>query len=71
MIGVIALAASLHGYLYAELRLWQRGVLFVAALLMMAPELISSLIGLPLFGVVIALQLPRRHARARAGSPGS
>ena len=52
VIGVMALAASLHGYLLAELKLWQRGVLFVAALLLIAPELISSLIGIVLLAAV-------------------
>ena len=52
VIGVIALAASLHGYLLAALSMWQRAVLFIAAILLIAPELISSLVGLLLLAAV-------------------
>ncbi len=38
--------ASLHGYLLAALSMWQRAVLFIAAILLIALELISSLFGL-------------------------
>jgi TRAP-type uncharacterized transport system fused permease subunit len=68
----MALAASLHGYLLAELKLWQRGVLFVAALLLIAPELISSLIGIVLLCAIGGSQLAnRRNAQTGAGSAGS
>jgi TRAP transporter 4TM/12TM fusion protein len=63
-IGVMALAAGLHGYLLASARLWERAVLVVAALLLIAPELISSLVGLGLLGVVAAAQWPRRTSVA-------
>jgi TRAP transporter 4TM/12TM fusion protein len=52
VIGVMALAASLHGYLLAALSMWQRAVLFVAAILLIAPELISSIVGIVLLAVV-------------------
>ena len=51
-IGIIALAASLHGYLLAVLAMWQRVVLFVAALCLIAPELISSIVGLLMLAAV-------------------
>jgi TRAP transporter 4TM/12TM fusion protein len=46
VIGVIVLAASLHGYLIAALSMWQRVVLFATAILLIAPELVSSIVGL-------------------------
>jgi TRAP-type uncharacterized transport system fused permease subunit len=52
VIGVIALAASLHGYLLAAISVGQRAVLFVAAILLIAPELISSIVGLVLLAAV-------------------
>jgi TRAP transporter 4TM/12TM fusion protein len=52
VIGVMTLAASLHGYLFAALSMWQRVVLFVAAILLIAPELISSVVGLVLLAAV-------------------
>jgi TRAP transporter 4TM/12TM fusion protein len=53
-IGCISLAAGLHGYLFAPARLWERAVLVVAALLLIAPELISSLVGLALLATIAA-----------------
>ena len=51
-IGCISLAAGLHGYLFAPARLWERAVLVVAALLLIAPELVSSLVGLALLATI-------------------
>jgi TRAP transporter 4TM/12TM fusion protein len=65
-LGIIALAASFHGYLLAVLKMWERVVLFVAALCLIAPELISSLIGLVLLGGIAAMQLGPRRAAARS-----
>jgi TRAP transporter 4TM/12TM fusion protein len=56
VIGVITLAASLHGYLLATLSMWHRIVLFVAAMLLIAPELISSIVGIALLAVVAVNQ---------------
>jgi TRAP transporter 4TM/12TM fusion protein len=50
--GVIALAASLHGYLLAALSKRQRAALFVAAILLIAPELISSMVGLVVLAAI-------------------
>ena len=61
VIGCVCLAAGLHGYLLASARLWERAVLVCAAVLLIAPELISSLVGLGLLGLVMAVQLPRRR----------
>jgi TRAP transporter 4TM/12TM fusion protein len=64
VIGCCALAAGLHGYLLASARMWERVLLVVAAVLLIAPELISSLVGLGMLGIVAATQLPRRRAAA-------
>jgi TRAP-type uncharacterized transport system fused permease subunit len=63
-LGIIALAASFHGYLLAVLRMWERVVLFVAALCLIAPEVVSSLIGLVLLGGIAAVQLGARRTAA-------
>src|SRR5687767_1108678 len=69
VVGIIALAASLHGYLVAVLSMWQRAVLFVAALCLIAPELISSLVGLVLLAVVGGAQLVTRRRTAATPAP--
>ncbi len=51
-IGCISLAAGLHGYLLAPARWWERVILVIAALLLIAPELISSLVGLALLATI-------------------
>ncbi len=61
VIGCLSLAAGLQGYLVAAARMWERAILVAAALLLIAPELVSSLVGLGLLGVVVAVQLPRRR----------
>jgi TRAP transporter 4TM/12TM fusion protein len=62
VLGVIALASSLHGYLMAPLAMWQRFVMFLAAILLIAPELISSIVGAVLLGAMAAMQRPQRLA---------
>jgi TRAP-type uncharacterized transport system fused permease subunit len=60
--GCICLAGGLHGYLLAIARMWERVFLVVAGVLLIAPELYSSIAGVILLGFVIAAQLPRRRA---------
>jgi TRAP-type uncharacterized transport system fused permease subunit len=59
----MTLAASLHGYLLAVLSMWHRVVLFVAAILLIAPELISSIVGIALLAVVAISQGLPSHAK--------
>ena len=59
--GCICLAGGLHGYFVASARLWERALLVAGALLLIAPEIYSSLLGLALVGVVAAVQLQRRR----------
>ena len=67
VLGCMCLAGGLHGYLVAAAHLWERVVLVIAALLLIAPELYSSLIGLALLAlVVISQKLPGR-AKVVAG----
>jgi TRAP transporter 4TM/12TM fusion protein len=51
-IGCMALAAGLHGYLVAACRLWERAVLIIAALLLIVPEVYTSLVGIVLLGAI-------------------
>ncbi|WLR51700.1 TRAP transporter permease [Bacillus tianshenii] len=45
IIGIIALAASLEGYIMSKLLYWQRIVLFASALLLLVPGLVTDLVG--------------------------
>jgi TRAP transporter 4TM/12TM fusion protein len=67
-IGCITLAAGLYGYLLVACRMWERVVLVVAALLLIVPELISSLVGIALLVGIATIQ-KRRHGAAPAASP--
>ena len=61
-LGCICLAGGLHGYLLAIARLWERALLVIAGVLLIAPEVYSSVVGLVLLAIVVAVQLPRRRA---------
>jgi len=63
ILGVILLAAGLFGYLLRPTSWWQRGVLIVAAMLLIKPGWITDLIGLGLGLVVVAAQLAQRAAQ--------
>ncbi|MBI2295180.1 MAG: TRAP transporter permease [Betaproteobacteria bacterium] len=67
-IGCICLAAGLHGYLLAPARRWERVLLVIAALLLIAPELISSLVGLGLLAAVAVNQKLLARAKPAAAS---
>jgi TRAP transporter 4TM/12TM fusion protein len=55
-IGCMALAAGFHGYLIAALRMWERAVLIVAAVLLIVPEVYSSLVGIALLLAIAGKQ---------------
>ncbi|HET6468656.1 MAG TPA: DUF3394 domain-containing protein, partial [Geminicoccaceae bacterium] len=70
-IGITCLAAALNGFLTARLLLWERAVLFAAALVLIKPGLITDAIGLGLLGVVLLVNLlTRRRAAAAAPAAG-
>ena len=56
VIGVTALAASLHGYFLRPTRLWERFFLFGAALLLIKPGWMTDLIGLGALAAVLVSQ---------------
>lgn len=62
LVGCVSLAAGLHGYLLASARMWERVLLVVAGVLLIAPEFYSSVAGIALLGVVAAAELPRRRS---------
>ncbi|UEM25193.1 TRAP transporter permease (plasmid) [Skermanella mucosa] len=63
-IGVVALAASLHGFLLAPLPAVQRVVMFLAALVLIKPGLVTDGIGFTLLAGLVAVQLAGRRAGA-------
>jgi TRAP transporter 4TM/12TM fusion protein len=65
-VGVICLAASLFGWLFTLAAMWQRVLLFVAALCLIKPGLVTDAIGLGLLVLVAAAQLAGRRQTSRA-----
>ena len=61
-IGVVLLAAGLHGYLLAPANAVQRALLISAALVLIVPGALSDIAGFALGGVALALQLAARRA---------
>ena len=64
-LGVMLLSAGLFGYLLRPATAWQRGVLIVAALLLIKPGWITDLAGLALALVVAGVQLAGNRQVAR------
>ncbi|MCS0503657.1 TRAP transporter permease [Ancylobacter mangrovi] len=60
--GIACLGASLSGWLLTYARVWERVLLAVAAMLLVAPELYSSLLGLALIVPVLVSQTTRWRA---------
>jgi TRAP-type uncharacterized transport system fused permease subunit len=70
-VGVICLAGSLFGWFFTYALMWQRVLLFIAALCLIKPGLITDAIGIVLLAVVSAVQLiARRRVAAAAGPAG-
>ena len=67
-IGCMALAAGLHGYLVAVCRMWERVVLVIAAVLLIAPEIYTSLVGIVLLIGIAAKQKFLDAAIATSGT---
>ena len=62
VLGITVLAAALSNYMFTRMRMWERLLCVVAALLMIAPEIVSTLIGIALV-VPVAL---RHYLAAKA-----
>jgi TRAP-type uncharacterized transport system fused permease subunit len=71
LIGVTALAASLHGYFLRPTRLWERVFLFGAALLLIKPGWITDLIGLGALAAVLVGQQAFKTAAAPLADRGA
>ena len=67
-VGVICLAGSLFGWLITLALPWQRVLLFVAALCLIKPGLITDTIGIALLAVVVAAQLMARGRQSAVDS---
>jgi TRAP transporter 4TM/12TM fusion protein len=68
VLGIMLLAAALSKYVWSELQRWEQAVLAFGALLMVAPGLISTSIGIAVAMPVLLRQWTQR-SRARAVEP--
>ena len=62
VLGITVLAAALSNFMLTRMKIWERVVCVVAAILMIAPEIVSTLIGI---GIVVPVAL-RQLAALRA-----
>jgi TRAP transporter 4TM/12TM fusion protein len=60
LLGITLLAAALSRYLFAEMRRWEQALCGVAALMMVVPGLMSTLLGLLVAAPAVAAQWARR-----------
>ncbi|WP_404332203.1 TRAP transporter permease [Mesobacillus maritimus] len=56
MVGILALASSLEGWLFGELSRLKRGILFTASIILIIPEWVTDIIGILLLVVIASLQ---------------
>jgi TRAP transporter 4TM/12TM fusion protein len=63
ILGIWALSAAISNWLFAPLYFWERLLLAAAALLLVAPDLKATLVGLACFAPVALSQLSRRRPR--------
>ncbi|WP_088280259.1 TRAP transporter permease [Ideonella sp. A 288] len=61
IIGITFLAAALSKFMLVEMRRWEQAVAGLGAVLMVAPGLVSGLIGLAVVSPVVLAQLARRR----------
>ncbi len=67
MLGIYALSAAFSGWLFAPLRGYERALLGISAIFLVAPDWTATVIGLALISPVLIRQIPR----LRAGVPAA
>jgi TRAP-type uncharacterized transport system fused permease subunit len=61
VLGIVLLAAALSKFLMAEMKTWEQVLCFAAALLMIAPGIVPTLLGLAMAAPVLARQWTARQ----------
>ncbi|MCC6377649.1 MAG: TRAP transporter permease [Burkholderiales bacterium] len=64
ILGITVLAAALSNYMVTRMRMWERLLCVVASVLMIAPELVSTLVGVGLMAPVLLSQFAAGRRRA-------
>jgi TRAP transporter 4TM/12TM fusion protein len=71
LLGITALSAALSSYLLARMQAWERILCVIAAVLMIAPEIVSTIMGIVILIPVLLRQVAAmRRARGAVASPG-
>ena len=68
VLGITVLAAALSNFMLTRMKLWERAVCVAAAILMIAPELTSTLIGIGIMVPVVLRQLAAVRAERMASA---
>ena len=62
LIGIVFLAAALSRYMWVEMRRWEQVLCGIGAVLMVAPGLLSTAVGLAMAAPAVVAQIGRRRA---------
>ena len=66
VIGIFAISAGLEGYMFRKMKIFEIIPLLVGGLLLINPDIVTSLIGLAIVAVITVIQLfERRHDKKR------
>ncbi len=68
ILGMIGVSSAVIGYFARESKIWERLILFVAGLMLIIPELITSGIGILLIGIIWFIQKKRPEDRIERGN---
>jgi TRAP-type uncharacterized transport system fused permease subunit len=66
VLGITVLAAALSNFMLTRMKLWERAVCVIAALLLIAPEITSTIVGVAIVVPVVLRQLAARRRESMA-----
>jgi len=67
IIGVYGVSVAMMGWIFTKVPIWARVVSFAAALMLIYPEFISSVVGLAILSAVVAINyLAKKRERGKS-----
>jgi TRAP-type uncharacterized transport system fused permease subunit len=68
IIGMILFGAAIQGFLLVKTKLWERILLFLIAIFLIKPGILTDLVGALGLGLIVTSQVLRRRKSARVSS---
>ena len=68
ILGITVLAAALSNFMLTRMKAWERVICVIAAVLMIAPEIVSTIVGVAIVVPVVLRQLAARRREMSAAA---